>query len=419
MRTILSLILLTLPLYFYAQSVTDHDMALVGARIYTSPGVAPIENGIVLIKDGKIEAVGDARRIKVPASIKVLDCKGLVMMAGFWNSHVHFMEPKWEPANSLPAAQLTRQMNSMINSHGFTHVFDIATLDYPNLLALKARVLSGEVNGPTILTVGVPFTPPNGSPFYIKPLKLPEIGDPKEAAAFVKQQIAAGADGIKIWSASPDGHQVVPMPLEVIKAATQTAHAFHKPVFAHPTSDTGMNLAIAGNVDILAHVAPDGYRNWSQAETDQLLQHHVAITPTLKLYKWELERKGIPAKDNPLMKTALQQLGAFAKAGGEVLFGTDVGYISDYDTAEEFTFLSSAGMGFDQILHSLTTAPAKRFGMEQHSGRIAKGMDADIVLLKADPHADSRYFDQVAYTIRNGKIIYNDAQDRQPAGDLK
>ncbi|WP_212004089.1 amidohydrolase family protein [Chitinophaga sp. HK235] len=419
MRTILSLILLTLPLYFYAQSVTDHDMALVGARIYTSPGVAPIENGIVIIKNGKIEAVGDAKRVKVPASVKVLDCKGLVMMAGFWNSHVHFMEPKWEPANSLPAAQLTRQMNSMINSHGFTHVFDIATLDYPNLLALKARVLSGEVNGPAILTVGVPFTPPNGSPFYIKPLKLPEIGDPKEAEAFVQQQIAAGADGIKIWSASPDGHQVVPMPLDVIKAATQTAHKFNKPVFAHPTSDTGMNLAIAGNVDILAHVAPDGYRNWSQAETDQLLQHHVAITPTLKLYKWELERKGIPAKDNPLMKTALQQLGAFAKAGGEVLFGTDVGYISDYDTAEEFAFLSSAGMSFDQILRSLTTAPAKRFGMEQHSGRIAKGMDADIVLLKADPHADSRYFDQVAYTIRNGKIIYNDAQDRQPAGDLK
>ncbi|WP_153260025.1 hypothetical protein [Chitinophaga flava] len=46
-------------------------------------------------------------------------------------------------------------------------------------------------------------------------------------------------------------------------------------------------------------------------------------------------------------------------------------------------------------------------------------MDADIVLLKADPHADSRHFDQEGYTIRNRKIIYNDATDRQPAGDRK
>ncbi|HEY9258686.1 amidohydrolase family protein, partial [Chitinophaga sp.] len=359
----------------------------------------------------KITAVGTRQQVKIPAHMPVLDCTGLVLTAGFWNSHVHFIEPKWNHADSLPVAVLNKQLNSMVNSYGFTHVFDLASLDFPNLLALRARINSGEVNGPAILAVGVPFVPPNGSPFYIQPLKLPEISTPEAAVAYVTKQLQSGADGIKVWSASPDGqHQIIPMPLDILKAASTTAHKWHKPVFAHPTADTGLRIAIAGGVDILAHVAPDGYRGWTDKEVELIRQHHMAVIPTLKLFKWELERKNIEAATNPLMTTALQQLGVFAKDGGEILFGTDVGYVPDYSTTDEFILLSQAGLNFDQILTALTTAPARRFGMAQHSGRIAKGMDADIVLLKADPHTDSRHFSDVAYTIRNGKIIYDSKQ---------
>ncbi|SEW52197.1 amidohydrolase family protein [Chitinophaga arvensicola] len=409
MKTLLLALLTLFSGLSYAQTPANTGLALTGARIYTAPGVAPIDNGIVITQGGKIIAVGEPKRVKVPPHMKVLDCTGLVLMAGFWNNHVHFMEPKWNHAESIPVAQLNDQLDSMINSHGFTHVFDLASLNYPNLLALRDRINSGEVNGPAMLTVGMPFVPPDASPFYVRPLKLPEIGTPEEAVAYVTKQLQAGADGVKLWSASPDGQKVVPMPLEVIKAASATAHKFHKPVFAHPTADTGLTMAIEGGVDILAHVSPDGYRSWTNDEVALLKQHHVALIPTLKLYKWELERKNIVAADNPLMTTALQQLGAYSKAGGEILFGTDVGYVSEYSTTEEFILMTQAGLNFDQILTTLTTAPAKRFGMASHSGRIAKGMDADIVLLKADPHTDSRHFADIAYTIRNGKIIYQSA----------
>ncbi|NLR59170.1 amidohydrolase family protein [Chitinophaga polysaccharea] len=414
MKTYLLLLLSLLCCASYAQTPVHSCLALTGARIYTSPGKLPLENSTVIITDGKITAIENSKTIKIPAPAEVLDCKGLVMMAGFWNSHVHFIAPEWANAANAPAAELTRHMNNMINSHGFTHVFDLAALDYPNLLALKARVMSGEVKGPAILTVGVPFVPPHGSPFYIQPLKLPEINTPAEAEAFVMQQLQAGADGIKLWSASPDGHGVVPMPLNILQAASRTAHKYHKPVFAHPTADTGLNIAIAGGVDILAHVSPDGYRNWNKNEVTLLLRHKIALIPTLKLYKWELEKKHIPWQDNPLVTTALQQLRAYTAAGGEILFGTDVGYISDYSTTEEFMLLATAGLNFDQILASLTTAPAHRFRQEAHSGRIAKGMDGDIVLLQADPHDDIRHFADVVYTIRNGKIIYNSHTDTIP-----
>jgi len=67
--------------------------------------------------------------------------------------------------------------------------------------------------------------------------------------------------------------------------------------------------------------------------------------------------------------------------------------------------MAQAGMYFQQILASLTTAPAQRFGRNE-LGRIAVGFDADLVILKSDPAKDIQALTAVAYTLRDGKIIY-------------
>ena len=64
-------------------------------------------------------------------------------------------------------------------------------------------------------------------------------------------------------------------------------------------------------------------------------------------------------------------------------------------------------MSFRQMLASLTTSPAQRFGYSTHSGRIAKGMDADLVVPRGDPAEDVTSFSKVSYTIRLGKVIYS------------
>ena len=63
-------------------------------------------------------------------------------------------------------------------------------------------------------------------------------------------------------------------------------------------------------------------------------------------------------------------------------------------------------MSFDQILASLTTAPAGRFRESEHAGKLAAGMDADLVVLAGDPATDITAFAKVQYTLRNGGIIY-------------
>lgn len=382
------------------------NLVIKGAVVYASPQSKPIENAVVIVKKGKIAQVGRYGLVRIPKHTHVIDAKGLFLTAGFWNSHVHLTESKWQGADTATAARLTAQLNDMFNSRGFTHVFDLAELDFNNLKALRDRINKGEIPGPSIWAVGVPLTPLNASPFYIRPAKLPDFGDPAKAASHVKAQIEAGAKGIKLFTGSPDGHEIIPMSVAVAKAAVNTAHRYGVRVFAHPSSDAGISVAIASGVDILAHVAPDDHHYWSPATINALIRKHIAVIPTLKMFQWSLLTNGADTTNNPLITTAIQQLRAFSKARGTVLFGTDVGYMTDYSTEREFDLMSRADLDFHAILRSLTTAPAKEYGQQATVGTIEPGMDADLVLLSGDPARDSRNFASVAYTIAKGRIIY-------------
>ncbi len=88
------------------------------------------------------------------------------------------------------------------------------------------------------------------------------------------------------------------------------------------------------------------------------------------------------------------------------MFGTDVGFMHDYDPTEECVFLGRALTPM-QVLASLTTVPAALFKEQDRRGRIAPGMDADVVVLGSDPVQDIRNFTDVRYTIRKGSIIFS------------
>ena len=94
---------------------TDGYLALVGGTIYASPTEEPIQDGVVLIQDGKIVAVGSRTSIDVPQTVQSLDCSGLTITAGFWNSHVHFFERKWANAATIPGPELGRQLHEKIS----------------------------------------------------------------------------------------------------------------------------------------------------------------------------------------------------------------------------------------------------------------------------------------------------------------
>jgi imidazolonepropionase-like amidohydrolase len=342
----------------------------------------------------------------------VIDCKGLVVTSGFWNSHVHILTPELLHADKLSAEQLTSRLQEMLTRWGFTTVFDIASV-LNNTALIRRRIESGEVKGPRILTAGEPFWSKGGAPIYVKGfleanhINIPDVESNAQGIERVRQQIRGGADGIKIFAGSIEKGGVLIMPDDLAKAIVSEAHRMGKPVFAHPSNAAGIEVAIRSGVDILAHPATEEIPD-VPAMAQRLKTAHMALIPTLTLIDVEGKKGGEPAAEiDNWINMVTHEVKAYSDGGVQILFGTDVGYIDQFDTSEEFALMARAGMSFRQILASLTTAPVERFGFTQRAGRVAKGMDGDLVVLAADPSQDVTAFAKVRYTIRGGKIIYS------------
>ena len=381
-------------------------------KIYTAPDAPPLLNGIVLVKGGRIAAVADEHaRIAIPPDAKVSDCRGVVT-AGFQNSHVHFMEAAWNDAADAPAEMLARHLEAMLTRYGFTTVFDTGS-DQSNTVALRDRIETGDVRGPRILTAGIPLYPPDGIPFYIRdlpPETLAKMHQPRtaaEAREAVRQNLAGGADGTKLFlHTSPGRNEMRFMSLDVARAAVEETHARGKLVLAHPTSLRGIHIALAAGVDVLVHTTLGEEAPWDTPTLEKMVASRMSVIPTFKLWKYELLKEDVPAPViEMLVNRTLQELRDFRAAGGQVLFGTDVGYMHEYDPTDEYVYMSNAGMTPMQILASLTTAPAARW-KEKNLGRIKAGFDADLVVLAADPQVDVKNFAQVRCVFRGGKLIY-------------
>ncbi len=377
-------------------------LALVGARIYPAPDQLPIFDGTVVVAGGKVVAVGKRAEVAVPAGATTIDCKGLVIVAGFQNSHVHFTEEKWTDAAHQPAGKLGEQLVAMLTRWGYTTVVDTASLP-ENTVALRRRIESGEVAGPRILTAGAPLYPPQGIPYYVKDTlpaavvaQLPQPATAAEAVAAVRRDLALGTDLAKLFTGSIVSRtKVLPMPVEIAAAAAAEVHRAGKPVFAHPSNVEGLEVALQAHVDVLAHAVANT-RGMTSEHLRRMKEQEMAVIPTFKLF----------GRD-PWLFEIQDYVRDYARVGGQVLFGTDVGYLTDYDPSEELVLMGTAGFSWRDILVSLTTAPAARFGEGDRRGRIAPGMDGDLVVLAEDPVRDVRAFAQVRYTVRGGRVIYS------------
>jgi imidazolonepropionase-like amidohydrolase len=384
-------------------------LVLVGAKVYRSPTHPPLADGVVVLRDGKIVDVGARSEVTVPPSARVLDCTGLTLTSGLWNSHVHFVEPKWADATAAPPERLARQLTEMLTRYGFTTVVDTGS-PWTEVSALRRRVASGEIDGPRILSAGEILSAAGGlTPLVLQRLGvLPgtaiEITSREQGIEEVRRHVSKGVDAVKIYAATTM-QTAVEMPPDILAAIVNEAHQNGKLALAHPHNLRGLQNAIAGGVDVLVHTMPNAGPLTGEQIT-AMRGKRMSLIPTLKLWTVEGAREGMPANiAERFVGVAVGQIRAYAGAGGQILFGTDVGYI-DYDPTDEYVLMQRAGMTFSAILDSLTTAPAARFALSERTGRVLAGMDADLTVLEADPAANIKAFAKVRYVLREGRIIY-------------
>ncbi|MBS1802244.1 MAG: amidohydrolase family protein [Acidobacteria bacterium] len=379
-------------------------LAIVHARVYVSPDAPSIDDGTVLVRDGLIAAVG--KGIQAPPDARVVPCDHCIVTAGFWNAHVHLTEPKWSMANWKSAETLNPQLADMFLSRGFTTVIDLGS-NPADTFSTRRRIEKGELVGPYIYSAGTALYPPHGIPFYLKETLprwiqalMPQPETPDEAVSIVRRNLASGADVTKLFTGSwvERGH-VLPMPVEIARAAVNESHLNGKLVFAHPSDLAGTKVAIDSGVDILAHAADD-----TRGVDAQLLQSainkNMAMIPTLKMFTTTV------TSDPHYMEPMRAEVGQFHQLGGTLIFGTDVGYMTDYSTETEFSELGKSGLDFKTVLAMLTTNPASRMGVSDTKGTVSAGKLADLTILDADPATDLTNFSRVHAVIRSGKLIW-------------
>lgn len=405
---LLGIAMLGQPMTAMSPANGNGNLALVGATIYVNPTEEPIQDGVVLIRDGTIAAVGTRTSVPISPGSETIDCSGDTITAGFWNSHVHFFERKWANVASLPAAELTRQLQDMLTRYGFTSVFDTGSM-WENTRRLRDRIESGEVPGPSIRSTGEALIAPGAMPserilgiLGFMNFPAPEITDAAQATAASKKLLEEGVDAIKVHLQPPPPPKP-PFPESAIAAAAEEARRSGRPLFVHPNSGADVLASVLAGADVVAHTSPRS-GPWDETILTAMKEHHVALTPTLSLWKSFLRHDRISVQEQ-LVDTAIDQLRAWVDKGGTVLFGTDLG-AADYDPTEEYVLMSQAGMSFRQILAALTTVPAERFGESTRRGRIAPGLDADLVVLSEDPSKNIRALTSVQYTLRAGTILY-------------
>ena len=380
--------------------------ALTGATIFPSPTHDVVRDGILLIDGTKIAAVCERARSALPPNAHVVDCSGCTITAGFWNAHVHFFERKWSDAGAIPAGELDSQLGDTFARFGFTSVFDIGSA-WENTETLRDRIASGEVHGPQIYSTGEPLLPPDALPedsvlrvMGLMKVRGLEVSAAREASAAANAAIQKGADAIKVFAS---GQRGTTLDTDVIRSAVTVAHEAGKPVFVHPNTSADIHRALDGGVDVIAHTTPAS-GPWQEALIKKAVALDAALTPTLMLWKSFMRHDRRSTQDT-VVETAVRQLSGWRSGGGDVLFGTDLGAV-DYDPTDEYSMMAQAGMRFEDVLASLTTAPARRFTDDRSCGQVKPSFAADLAVIDGDPASDITALSKIRYTIRGGEVVY-------------
>jgi imidazolonepropionase-like amidohydrolase len=398
----LSLILIGL---LTAWNTNAAELVITGAKVYPAPGVAPIEDASVLIRDNRIISVGPAKDVRAAKDAKVIDAQGGTVLAGFWNNHVHFTEPKWTGAAKLPASRLQSQLREMLIQYGFTTVVDTGS-DPRDTGPLRSRIESGEVMGPRIIMAMSPIFPPDGLPYYVRDTLPPEVlsqlsqpATAEQATAIVRANLDGDGDVVKLFTASwvESGGAAKPMPVAIATAAVEEAHRHRALVFTHPSDVAGLEVALESGVDVLAH-AVEELDGVDSSHLRRMRDRNIAMVPTLKLFS---------VNPRPKLDAIVREVGDYQRLGGSIWFGTDVGYLEDYDPALEFELLQRAGLSFDQILAALTTAPASRLPGGSERGKVEAGMIADLVVIEGDPAQEPAAWTKLRYVFRDGRELFD------------
>ena len=391
--------------------------------------MAPQKGLAVLVENGKIRGI--VAETAIPKGFPKIDLEGQYLLPGLINLHVHLAgsgKPKKKQTDPVKAVKLvtanawTKKLGMALVA-GFARqqlrsgVTTIRTvggiLDFDS--RLRDAVNAGKALGPRILAGNMAVSVPGG---HMAGSLAHVAHTPEEAADYVAQIAATGADLIKLMvtggvlDAVRQGEPgVLKMEPALIKAACDRAHALGLKVSAHVESPEGVRAALENGVDTIEHGAmPDEYTLDLFRKTGASLVTTISPALSYALFDTSVSHATPMQKYNG--KIVMDGIVACAKAclsaGIPVGLGTDTAcpFVTQYDTWRELVYFRRfCGVTAAQALYTATLGNAKIAGIEKETGSIEPGKSADFVVCRDNPLNDLTTLREPSMVFFRGKKI--------------
>jgi len=390
--------------------VAQRDFALVGGRIIDGTTREPIENATIVIRDGKIAAVGPRGSTPIPQGTKTIDVRGKTIIPGLWDMHAHVSLPEWGPAYLGVGVTTIRDMGG---EKGF-------------LTAFRDAIATDRVLGPRLLLAGLV----DGS----GPEAFGTIyaDTPEQGVAVVDAYQAAGFQQMKLYTyIKPD----------VAGAIIRRAHEVGMTVTGHVPRAMSLASMVDSGTDNVAHlpIRGDTASATLKAQIRMLADHHVVIDPTvswnellghanatpLKKFQpgfsevsWPL-RASYGSIRNPAdsasadrsLRASLAVVKALHDGGVRIVAGTDYG-LPGFSLLREIELYVEAGLTPMDALRAATAVPADVMGLSNEAGTLEPGKRADLVVLDRDPLLDIHNIRSSRWVVANGRMLSTSALRR-------
>jgi len=408
-------------------------IVLRAAQIIDGTGAEPIKNGVVVVTDDKIVAVGTSQSIKIPGGARVINLGDATLLPGFIDSHTHIIgrvlgDPEGQNSlvrdyESFGAILGVGNAQKTLMS-GFTTIRNVGASDFQDL-ALRKAINEGWIIGPRILTAAhsLGITGGHCDENGYKPglfdgdYKKGIANGADEVRAAVRYQVKYGADLIKTCATGgvlSDGDAVgtTQYSFEEMKAMVDEATKLERKVAAHAHGTEGIKIAVRAGVASIEH------GSFLDEEGAMMMRERgTYLVPTLMAGE-TVERlaksgvlKGLKA-EKALAAAAAMRKGIRIAVTNRVIIalGTDAGVIPHGTNGHEFVLMVEwGGMPPMDAIVAGTMNSAKLLGMDKNIGSLAAGKFADVVAVQGDPLKDIRRMERPVFVMKNG-VIYKEAK---------
>jgi imidazolonepropionase-like amidohydrolase len=421
-RSLLSIILLLFPAHAAAQSTAPAKSlkAVKFGKLWDARGKL-WTNAIVLIEGDKIKSV-TTNPSDIPPHAQIIDLSRFTGLPGLIDVHTHMTiytdETPGQPmlpqlTKNPPAVEvfLARKGALRTLEAGVTTVRDLGADQYEDI-AMRDLINHGEMVGPRMFVCGYGLTV-TSTPY--KPGLNPPAGGiadgVPEVLRAVRQQVAAGADVIKLYASTgtdDDVTQFQTYSYDEIKAAVDAAHQFGKKIAIHSYGPDGARDAVRAGTDSLEHAT-----DMDDATIQEMARRGTFYVPTIDHNRYYLDNwqkigyaDGFQAKTKAFIERNLETASKAHKAGVKFAMGSDAIYTMFGENTRELGWFVKAGMTPEQALRTATTNAAELLGKSTELGAVAPGYFADLIAVEGDPLSNIDVaIKNVRWVMKSGQVV--------------